>query len=206
MLLQVEPLEVWPGTLRTSRPDSPFTASLSNTEDLLDRELHAIGARGATVMQLAVASGDLRLDGRMRADARPSHPGVVLSVTDSRRGALRFACDRYRTWQDNLRAIALGMEALRKVDRYGITADDEQYAGFRAIPRAADDGMPSTPSEAAALLASLSDEPAWQITTSSVCARAAYRKALKKVHPDLADDDGSGAFERVQHAWALLNV
>lgn len=36
-------------------------------------------------------------------------------------------------WQINLRAIALGLEALRKLDRYGITSRGEQYTGWRAI-------------------------------------------------------------------------
>jgi hypothetical protein len=37
-------------------------------------------------------------------------------------------------WQHNVRAIALGLEALRKVDRYGITRRGEQYAGWKALP------------------------------------------------------------------------
>jgi hypothetical protein len=40
------------------------------------------------------------------------------------------------TWQDNLRAVALGLEALRRVERYGIAQRGEQYAGWRrADPR-----------------------------------------------------------------------
>ena len=32
----------------------------------------------------------------------------------------------------NLRSIALGLKALRAVDRYGVSRRGEQYAGFRA--------------------------------------------------------------------------
>jgi hypothetical protein len=34
----------------------------------------------------------------------------------------------------NVRAIALALEALRKVDRYGVTKRGEQYAGWKALP------------------------------------------------------------------------
>lgn len=42
--------------------------------------------------------------------------------------------DAFPHWQDNVRAIALGLEALRKVDRYGIGKRGEQYVGWRALP------------------------------------------------------------------------
>lgn len=50
---------------------------------------------------------------------------------------MRYRCARFRSWQENVRAIALGMEALRKVERYAITEADQQYAGFMALPRGA---------------------------------------------------------------------
>lgn len=43
-----------------------------------------------------------------------------------------FATDACELWQHNVRSIALGLEALRAVDRYGITRRGQQYAGFRA--------------------------------------------------------------------------
>jgi len=43
---------------------------------------------------------------------------------------LRNVCDE--DWRHNVRSIALGLEALRAVDRYGISRRGEQYAGFRA--------------------------------------------------------------------------
>jgi hypothetical protein len=46
----------------------------------------------------------------------------------------------------NARAIALGLEALRKVDRYRITKRGEQYTGWSALP-------PATPMGAAKMTA-----------------------------------------------------
>ena len=36
----------------------------------------------------------------------------------------RYATDAYGDWKSNLRAIALGLEALRAVDRYGLAPED----------------------------------------------------------------------------------
>ena len=64
----------------------------------------------------------------------------------SRFGPLRYATDAYEqeyyggltSWQANVRAIALALEALRAVDRYGVSKRGEQYTGWKAIeaPRA----------------------------------------------------------------------
>ena len=50
---------------------------------------------------------------------------------------MTYATDRFFAWQDNVRAIALGLEALREVDRYGIAKKGEQYAGWKALPSGA---------------------------------------------------------------------
>src|SRR5690606_24676973 len=64
--------------------------------------------------------------------AKAAHPGVILSF-DSKVGHLSYPCDTFTSWQDNLRAVALALEALRKLDRYGVTKRGEQYRGFLAI-------------------------------------------------------------------------
>jgi hypothetical protein len=75
---------------------------------------------------------------------RANHAGVELSfeVPDGRRLVFHTDVHNQTTrwvnggpsrapWRDNLRAIALGLEALRAVNRYGITRGiGEQYAGF----------------------------------------------------------------------------
>ncbi|WP_234797266.1 molecular chaperone DnaJ [Mycobacteroides chelonae] len=88
------------------------------------------------MLEIALREQDFRVDGLPRANARPEHPGVILNITTAHKGHLRFPCDRFKDWHDNLRAIALALEALRKVDRYGVTQHGEQYAGWRAIESA----------------------------------------------------------------------
>lgn len=146
---------------------NPFRAGYQDTLDLLMRELDKLQAR-EFVIEAGFREGDIRLDGLPRADARvPSHPGVVVSF-DSKHGPLRYGTDAFPAWQANLRAIALGLEALRKVDRYGIGRRGEQYQGWRALP-AGDD-----PSEVRG--ARLIEE------------FGGVKEALKATHPDHGGD------------------
>jgi hypothetical protein len=126
---------------RGTHEGSPFTADWASTVTLLERELDMLYARDI-VIEVDVREGDIRLDGQLRADAKASTPAVRIAF-DSSVGHLVYATDRYQrvwgsrsrmdSWQHNVRAIALGLEALRKVDRYGITRRGEQYAGWKQI-------------------------------------------------------------------------
>ncbi len=126
----------WPGKLTVGRRTSPFRSTWGATMDLLERELAALNAKDV-VVQRAFKVEDERLDGEPRPGARPEHPGVILSFV-SKTGPLQFACDRFTSWEDNIRAIALGLEALRKIDRYGIGQGAEQYAGWKTLHAGAD--------------------------------------------------------------------
>jgi hypothetical protein len=78
--------------------------------------------------------------GSARAAEKATHPDAggtpadfvaVQAATDPTR-RLVYATDACDFWQHNVRSIALGLEALRAVDRYGISRRGEQYAGYRA--------------------------------------------------------------------------
>jgi hypothetical protein len=132
MNVTFRPLSSWPGGDPKRGRRSPFLAGWSDTYERLQRELGHLGVRHV-VVELALEERDIRLDGWPRAHAQPRHHGVVVSF-DSKHGPLRYATAEFDHWQDNLRAIALGLEALRRVDRYGITRRGEQYRGWRALP------------------------------------------------------------------------
>lgn len=211
--LDVRPLTTWPGTLTawSSRTRSQFSAPLRSTLTLLTRELDALGARHP-VLEVAIPADQFRIDGRPRANAREEHPGVVLSLPTTHVGALRYATDTFDRWQDNLRAIALGLEALRKVDRYGITRRGEQYAGFKAIgsgiamPAAA--AVQMTVDEAARVLADLSrtehvtPDPSRLIEFEAARA-AAFRVAARTHHPDAGGDRAT--WDRLEQAKHVLD-
>jgi len=119
MEVRFRPISTWPVAATARRKRARFRAGYSDTLQLLDRELRFLRAH-----RLALAEDDIRLDGMPRSQAKPSHPGVVLSF-DSAYGPLSYPCDTFAQWEDNLRAIALGLEHLRAVDRFGVTKRGE---------------------------------------------------------------------------------
>ena len=133
--LQMRTIQTWPGerTPPEQRQHSRFDTPYGQTLDLLDRELYHLGAKDVW-LEVAIQPEFFRKDGRPRASARADHPGVVISFRSFTLDKdLRYSTDRFLHWHDNLRAIALGLEALRKVERYGIANRGEQYAGWTQI-------------------------------------------------------------------------
>jgi hypothetical protein len=136
----LRPLGPWLEKVTTNRKGNPFRAKWSDTLELLGSELNQLGAKNI-VLQIDVQEGDLRLDGMLRANAKVGFPGVRISF-ESKYGPLTYATDefvgRYYSdppdWQINVRAIALALQALRAVDRYGVTKRGEQYTGWKALP------------------------------------------------------------------------
>jgi hypothetical protein len=217
--LITRPIIRWPGTLlnEAQRKDHPFEADWRSTLQLLDTEVRQLGANEA-VLQMALDEADIKLDGSPYANARPKHPGVILSVETKKQGPLSFPCDRFRErhwrsslsgWQANVRAVALAMQALRKVDRYGITTQGEQYVGWKAIgsgiPMGAGDEPKMTAEDAARLLIDAADEAVagpLDIIEGRVDATSIYREAAKRHHPDVGGDPD--LFRKLTEARDLL--
>lgn len=188
--LRVEPIGAWPGVPTGRREQSPFRVGVRETMATLRRELAQLEGRDVA-LQVAIPPAQFRLDGRPRADARATHPGVILTM-QTKHGALSYPCDAFTTWEDNLRAIALALEALRKVDRYRVTKRGEQYRGSLAIepPREAGPAPIRLPSEAWNLLASVVAGGPRTIPAPDDRAGALslLRSAQRKAHPDQGGD------------------
>lgn len=201
--LKAGPIRHWPGELTRTRTRSQFKAGLRDTLQLLDREVWHLTAnrtqRDSLEMLIAIPAGSdsWRLDGRPRANAVPEHPGVIVAL-DSRFGHLSYPCDTFTTWQDNLRAVALALEALRKVDRYGVTKRGEQYRGFLAIEATAAPAGFASANTATEFL-----ERVAGIGPASVAGLATVlRRAQRETHPDRGGD--AATFQRVSLAEAKL--
>lgn len=196
--VRVRPIVMWPGSLTRNRQRSNFSANFSGTVDLLWRELHQLHARNV-VLQIAMQERDFRLDGYPRATARAEHPGIVLSL-DSKHGPLSYPCDRFTDWQDNLRAVALALEALRKVDRYGVTKHGEQYTGWKQLP-GRPMPKPMTPEDAVRFLHEHSGMDG--LIGDRDRFTEAYRIAARRLHPDAGGTTED--FQRLQEAKHVLD-
>lgn len=186
---------------------SRFDAPWEDTCSLLARELRHLNAR-SIVVELDLQERDLRLDGLPRADARLASDAVRISF-ESKWGPQRIETAEFTGtwgslgWQANLRAIALGLEALRKIDRYGISKRGEQYRGWRQIPQNVGDPTDKIVTTDDALevvsraLGSVGDAVERDV-------RDAVRRAIRATHPDTGGD--ATEFRKVMKAKEVLGV
>lgn len=205
MRYEIRPLVAWtdPET-KGRRSSGRFRASWQDTLEFLSAEIEKVGGKSPVVIQLDVREGDIRLDGMLRATAKVSHPGVIVSF-ESSYGPLRYATDAYEqtwardmpAWQANLRAIALTLEALRAIDRWGVSKRGEQYTGWKALPSGGEVTFPS----ADAALRWMRDQLGIA-GAEGVSAAMAYRTLAKRMHPDAGGD--AGDWDRLSAARLLL--
>jgi hypothetical protein len=194
--IPIRPITTWPGKENDNPKRSPFRSGYRDTLALLDDELTKAGTvDGSWFVEMWVDQSDIRLDGQLRANARPDKPGIIFRFSrftgkrfKRQDGSIRhetqdisYPCDAFTTWQDNLRAIALSMESLRRVERYGVFKYDEIISRL-ALPTA--EGKVSTRESAAAFLATHSGVAMQEILFSNTARSTAYRKAAQKLHPD----------------------
>lgn len=196
----------WLGSM--GKEPSRFNSKWSATIALLGTEIEHLKGRDV-VIECDITEADLKLNGEFRANARPTSPAVVVAF-ESKHGPLLYRCDRFFTnyaqqgpeWQHNVRAIALTLQSLRAVDRYGATETGQQYAGFKALP--AGRSMPAshmTSDQAAVVIAE------WSGTSIAVGDDLArhVRRAKARSHPDRNEGDRS-AWDKVEQAAAVLGV
>lgn len=206
--LKVGPIREWPGVPTARRRPSPFRYSgkpvkLTTTLSELDTELRAVHARGAELL-VAIDPSKFRNDGRPYANAQATHPGVILSFELEGVGRVSYPCDTFTTWEDNLRAIVLVLNALRRIDRYGVAKHGDQYRGYLAIEATAAPAGFFTADEAIQFLAKVV-ESEWEngiVDTRPQNAKALLRGAQRRTHPDRGGD--AGMFARVLLAEAKL--
>jgi hypothetical protein len=162
-------------TNRTS--NRRLTIALATTR--LQHELDRLGAQAPT-LSTNVA---LRLDGRPRSEGgpEPSDPGVAVYFSFRGRATV-LACDRYGDVAGNIAAIAAHIDALRRIERYGVGTIEQALAGYKALPAdsAAD----------------------WRVVFGKVTSTGTtlqqlqqveqeYRRLAQQYHPDITHDDGA---------------
>ncbi|QED11864.1 hypothetical protein SEA_MASHLEY_47 [Microbacterium phage Mashley] len=209
--LTVGPIREWPGAHTRSRRSAPFRyggkpVKLTTTLSELDTELRAVAAKDAELL-VAIDPAKFRRDGRPYSNAIADHPGVILSFEIPKLGRVSYPCDTFTTWEDNLRAVVLSLEALRKVDRYGTTQHREQYRGFLAIEATAAPAGFATADAALDFLQTIVGDQ-WPGGVIPRDRRASVARVVRgaqfRTHPDTGGDPA--IFQRVSLAEAKLRA
>lgn len=174
---------------------SPFRAADASTFRLLQKELDHLVATDRALF-VCVDETQFRRDGRPSKNAVITSPGVVLEFT-SRGQTFAYVADRFSSQMENLRAIALTLEHLRAVDRYGLTGDRQQYTGFLAIEAAPSPSRFEDALDAKLFLARVTGIPYMDRPL-----RDLIRLAWRRTHPDTGGD--TDTFQRVSLAESVL--
>lgn len=129
------PLAQWPYPQRAQQHDQFKSAKNALSWDRVLQELEwELERNGADDVLIGVVapSTAVGISGQLRYRSQVTHPGAEVSF-DHGGQRITFHTDAYDSLQSNLRAITLGLAALRAVDRYGITSGREQWAGFAQL-------------------------------------------------------------------------
>lgn len=174
----------WPSGWRvTARPKrSRFQgATIDRSRLELHAEIRRLGGRGLIIS----TNLKLRLDGAPYASAAASvrSQGLSLGVAiyfQLNGQAMALACDRWDRIEDNMRALAKHVAAIRGQDRWGVGTLQQAFAGYKALPAPPDStpwwerfGFDSEPSPD---------------TVTAEGIRKMYRKKALTGHPDRGGD------------------
>lgn len=183
---------------------SPFSTRYSKVLEVLHSELWHLGAY-EYVMEIDMDERYFRLDGSPRANAIANSSAIAISFK-AEQGPMEFLCGTYTAWQDNVWAIAKGLEALRGINRWGITQAAEQYQGFKAIGSGI--AMPAAPQmtweEARAFMCEHGGVDLGRARIFPEQVTLAFRQASKRLHPDNGGDPAM--FDKLVKARELLEA
>ncbi len=169
----------------TSRQKAKFGASREQAVAGLFRELRLLGVRDYWGIILST-NVPIRRDGMPYAGtANPADPGAAVYFRLKEKGPeIVIACDKWTWIADNIRALALTVEAMRGMDRWGCSdMINRAFTGFTALP--APEGQRAEPWQLVIGFDSAND------TLETIEAR--YREMMKRAHPD-----AGGSHEQAQ--------
>ncbi len=119
----------------TETRESARTLTISDAIDRLAAELRRLGARD----EILSTNVTVNLKGLPYSVAKDPHDtGAAVYITLGRK-PLVFACDKWDRVADNIAAIAQHIDALRRIERYGVGRLDQAFVGYAALPPAAGD-------------------------------------------------------------------
>lgn len=172
----------WPHTAGRTAPNKRIGSRFGRQSQGRLRQLTVADAREGLLSELdrfkareIIISSNipLRRDGDPASGRRePDDPGVAVFFERDGKD-IAIACDQYLKAADNMRALAVTIESLRRIDRHGSSNLFEQaFSGFEALPEAQNASHWSVPLGVSPN-ASLQD------------CESAYRSLAARFHPDL---------------------
>lgn len=172
----------WRRTVPHQRADAAFrtTSGVNNrlsviqATDRLERQVDLLGGNNCVLS----TNVSLRLDGRPRSDENPKDPGVALYFQFKGKATV-LAVDKWIRVADNIAAIAAHIDALRRVDRYGVGTIEQALAGYKALPA-------DTAANWRAVFGFAADA---RVTLDQL--DTAFKALAREKHPDITNDDGS---------------
>jgi hypothetical protein len=94
-------------------------------------------------------------------------------------------CDRWNRLADNIYAVALSIEAMRGMDRWGAVSVEQAFAGFRALPSGSgDEVIPQQPMVDWRTILGGSWPEDLDAAEVLAIAKARHRKLIATAHPD----------------------
>ncbi len=179
----------WPeGYKRTQRPQSSRFGKLSLYQarnDLKD-EVRRLGGQNLVIS----TNMRTRADGDVYSNAREPDDAGVAVYFGLKGKPVCFACDRWRTVKENTWAIAKTIDAMRGIDRWGVSELlDRMFKGFLALP------------------ATIGREW-WEVLGLTAAAtiediRTAYRRKSLESHPDRGGSTEAAAEVNTAYQRAL---
>lgn len=174
----------WGRTKNFERKSSQFGKhSIISSARILENEIRLMHGKGMII------STNLRVrnDGLPYSNQRMPDDAGVAVYFEWKKKPIVFACDKYKTVEDNLWAIVKHLEALRGQERWGVGSLDQAFAGYMALPDPVTRkwwevlGVPSDSDDATI--------------------KMAYLRLAKIHHPDAGGDPV--LFDQVQKAYDL---
>jgi hypothetical protein len=188
-MIEAYPLS-WPAEYpRTTRKkNSQFKTSLARARDFVKDEIRRLGGKQPVIS----TNVPLKNDGDLRADwsrYKLDDTGAAVYFMHNDKQVC-LCCDTYVRVHENLHAIGRTIEALRQIDRDGVSDFlNRAFTGFVAIPETS----------------SFNQKSIWEILGLPVIPaeesdiHVAFKRQSKKVHPDAGGTEA--AFHELQEAY-----
>lgn len=186
----------WPlGYARTQQPKrAPFKANqMGRNMKEIATEIRRLGGKDPIIS----TNIPLRADGLPYSDweRRKITDWGVAVYFDYEGQQTVLACDKWDRIEDNMRAVSLAIEAMRGIDRWGVSDMLKRaFMGFKALPAGSYEGTLTINNEPIERLLAPKGSINWalilgvKVDCTFDQLKAMYREKCRHCHPDTAED------------------